>query len=1244
MKKRSKLRKGLAILLSLAMVFGLMPGVGVMKVSAEETSTTASVKFSALYGNPEGSYSEEWGDERYPMLLDGTATTKWCCSFEEGSAYVIFKASKLIYVDGYSVWTANDTANESGRNPVAWTLSACNDYDETNNTGGTWQIIHEVEVTEDNSEDALPVANETEKKYSFQTTEKYQYFKLNITSIVDGNTMQLGDFALTYDACEHQWEKTGETIDPTCAEGGYDVEKCSLCQVTRNVANGTSATGHKWVSGDTVAPTCTEHGYTPQTCSVCGEKQETDIKDALGHTFDNGICTRCGVADTTLAEPSLVDGVYQIGTAGELYWFADKVNNDNTNYGSADAVLTADIKVNSNLLSSLKYDKDGNVINGDSFSSWTPIGNELNSYTGTFDGQGFTVSGLYVNNTDSDTGRYVGLFGRVASGGKVSKVGVVDSYFNAYKFVGGVCGYNIGGNITECYNKGTVNGNNMYTGGVCGGNNSGTIQNCYNEGSVTGKNERTGGVCGSNDKATIINCYNTGKVVGNISGSGGVCGNNYTDGTIQNCYNIGTVSLSTTVEDSAIGGVCGFNKSKITNCYFDSDKYNGTAVGGTVAGSNVSDNVLGKTTEQFNSGEVAYLLQDGQEADENSVKPEVWGQKLSENGDTYPVLKNTGDEGNTVYTFTCGENTAYTNDSNLSGTTQSHDYSAKIISDYAKKSAATCTEKAKYYYSCTHCRAVEKNDEHVFGDGELAEHTDKNLDGKCDVCNADFKTFEQLGKLIIKVNQNLSDGKYADVQYTTASIDNLRKALVAANAITAQSSDTEVAKAYDNLLAASTVDASGLIKADKNIVISFANSGSVRGIAAGNGWYANDDTVTLKVTPSVGYTFSKWTTDTEGDISVGTESTYTFTLGADSPSAYYAWLDEVKYTVTCNTAEGGTCSTDAAYGKYVYGQTAKVTATAAENYAFVGWKDSYGTTVSTDNIYSFTVLGNTTLTPEFVKVKTDEGADIAYVTVSFYHQSGKLLDSQKVLTGEGKITTTVNAPTKAGFDFLGWSTKASGATAENVIDFSTTTFSEDTSLYPVFAAQNITYTLTVDLQTEQKAPQSSVTVTADPIEGKQFVGWKNADGNIVSYDSTYTFIITGDTTLKSYYEPINAVIEKTPTISMSAPIYEDINDNGSTYYKMIFYFDYTLPEDCTLIDIGTIKVKDTDLSSAGITLDTENVSQYSVLSKLGADGQFYYSKANYYGTGHTVAGYMIYEKNGIRYTVYSNALYGIKAN
>ena len=130
MKKLRRLRKGLAILLSIAMVLGLMPGLDTMKVSAAESSATgetgtaAGITYTPLDGNPKG-----YNNEQYANLLDGTAGTKWCCSFTNPS-YVIFKTSKPVYVNGYSIWTANDTGSESGRNPVAWTLSGCNDYDE----------------------------------------------------------------------------------------------------------------------------------------------------------------------------------------------------------------------------------------------------------------------------------------------------------------------------------------------------------------------------------------------------------------------------------------------------------------------------------------------------------------------------------------------------------------------------------------------------------------------------------------------------------------------------------------------------------------------------------------------------------------------------------------------------------------------------------------------------------------------------------------------------------------------------------------------------------------------------------------------------------------------------------------------------------------------------------------------------------------------------------------------------------
>ncbi|MBD8931510.1 MAG: hypothetical protein EGQ79_05155 [Ruminococcus sp.] len=901
------------------------------------------------------------------------------------------------------------------------------------------------------------------------------------------------------------------------------------------------------------------------------EQQSTEEEECKHEgveiTFNSngfGNCPKCNATvyqsavETTdkydIDDDSTKDTVYEISNAGQLYWFAGLVNGtlDGVEQNTlANAILTANITVNENLLDSLQYDTEGNVSNGSDFITWTPIadwmGNRTTQYSGTFDGNNKTVSGLYFNGDST----CIGLFGSSESDGNIKNVGVVDSYFKGNDYVGGVCG-----------------------------NNAGTITNCYNAGNLTAieSSATVGGICGYNNGGTVTNCYNTGTVTatGSVASVGGVCG--CSTAPISNCYNIGTVTATSSSTD--ISGICGYNFGPVTNCYYLAD---------------TEDENGGKTTAQFASGEVAYLLSQGCSTEEGDYDGSIWGQKLGENGDTYPVLKKAGDVENTVY-----RNETYPGCEGKPG---------DLVYSYSN------TQKAPTY----------------------AEHTDEDLDGKCDVGGEDFKTYNQLGKLITKVKQNLSDGKYADVQYTTASIDNLRTALVAAGAITEASSDTDVATAFDKLLAASTVGTDGLIKADHNIVISFANPGVVRGIASGNGWYANGDTVTLKVTPSMGYSFSKWTKDTAGNTSVGTESTYTFTLDADSPDAYYAWLDEVKYTVTCESVEGGTGI--ASEEQYLYGQKATVKATANDNYEFVGWKDSYGTTVSTDAVYSFTVLGDTALTPEFVKVKTDEGADIAYVTVSFYHQSGKLLDSQKLVLGEGKITTTVNAPTKVGFDFLGWSAKASGATAEDVVDFETVTFSENTSLYPVFKVQDITYTLTVGLQTEQKVPQSSVTVTADPIDGKQFVGWKDANGNIVSYDSTYTFIITGDTTLEAYYEQADSEVVKEPTIIIAQPTYEDITGG----YKMSFYFNYTVPEDCKLVDIGIIRKKG-DYAADGITLETDGVSQYSVLSKLGREGQFYYTKSNYYGTGHTVTGYMIYEKNGIRYTVYSDSIYGVKNN
>lgn len=272
----------------------------------------------------------------------------------------------------------------------------------------------------------------------------------------------------------------------------------------------------------------------------------------LLHDFDeNGICTRCHHNE----KPSQDENdVYQISNAGELYWFANFVNGGNP---SANAVLTNNIVVNANVLN-----EDG-TLKGDNFVEWTPIGvSENNQFTGVFNGQNYTISGLYLSNTEQS---FVGLFGYIDNGATIQNLGVVDSYFEGNENIGGLCGVNANGLIENCYSESSVKGTN-YAGGLCGYASTGTIKNSYNVGSVEGVTS-AGGLCGENHSANIENCYNAGSVEG-ATFAGGLCGVNYSD-EIKNCYNAGSVTGL-----DQVGGICGVNHSaEIENCYNNSDFY-----------------------------------------------------------------------------------------------------------------------------------------------------------------------------------------------------------------------------------------------------------------------------------------------------------------------------------------------------------------------------------------------------------------------------------------------------------------------------------------------------------------------------------------------------------------------------------------------------------------------------------------------------------------------------------------------
>ena len=469
---------------------------------------------------------------------------------------------------------------------------------------------------------------------------------------------------------------SGESIGFESGASIINPEKLTLADGASLLVNGEEHTHNK--DGDVTYTWKDDKEHIKNVaCKDCPIGYVT--KETETHSIgENGFCACNEVyqpADLTTDKYDMdgdgsKDAVYEISNAGQLYWFAGLVNgtlSGETQNASANAVLTADIVVNKNVLKS-----DGTVNEG-TFKEWTPIGNTCNGsyspYTGIFEGQNHTISGLYFKQENTSE---VGFFGY--NGGKISNVGILNSYFCGFSRVGGVCGYN-SSTITNCYNKGVVDGTAdgaSSFGGVCGcnlgiltncyntgivkgqsfvggvsgdnnktitncyntgivsdqsyvggidGDNSGTITNCNNEGKVSGTEDSVGGVSGDNNK-TITNCYNTGIVSGQ-SYVGGVNGYNK-NGTIINCYTTSEVNGT----GSHVGGVIGMNLSNgtITNCYYDSTIYTGNAIG---ANSGTTTKIEGKTTEQYKTGEVAYLLQLDQ-------SDEVWGQTIGT--DTYPTL------------------------------------------------------------------------------------------------------------------------------------------------------------------------------------------------------------------------------------------------------------------------------------------------------------------------------------------------------------------------------------------------------------------------------------------------------------------------------------------------------------------------------------------------------------------------------------------------------------------------------
>ena len=209
---------------------------------------------------------------------------------------------------------------------------------------------------------------------------------------------------------------------------------------------------------------------------------------------------------------------------------------------------------------------------------WTPIGTSFdNSYKGTFDGGGHTITGLTVTTND----KYAGLFGYIGNAGTVKNVvmeGVLITSNNGSSQAGGVAGFSRG-TIENCSVSGSVSGT-VYVGGVVGAQWGGSITGCSSSATVKGTVD-VGGVAGqTNSNATMTACYATGSMTLEIASQnnidvGGAVGFNG-GSRILACYATGNVtSTGSSTVNVYIGGFCGYNSTTVTACYWKNNKEQG---------------------------------------------------------------------------------------------------------------------------------------------------------------------------------------------------------------------------------------------------------------------------------------------------------------------------------------------------------------------------------------------------------------------------------------------------------------------------------------------------------------------------------------------------------------------------------------------------------------------------------------------------------------------------------------------
>ena len=506
--------------------------------------------------------------------------------------------------------------------------------------------------------------------------------------------------------------------------------------MTGSFTNNPTSSAIKYQHGTTIHhaatdATCTEAATKEYwQCQDCQRtysdsqltKELTDVTDAehpaLGHdNNEDGYCKRC--QHYVAVKPSQENGVYLIAKPCHLAWFRDYVNGTivdegeaaGTIHSSASAMLTADI----NLKNYCHAAEDGKEL-----LSWIPIGNGDNHWTGKMDGQGHTISHLYIKTVQ----KFVGLFGYIdgatiqdlifdnakvenvnTTGTNTSYTGILVGYAYGYspahikgikttknctvigqEDTGGIVGF-AKINLENCENHSSVEGTKS-VGGIAGRSAEINIRRSTNYGTVENNKTYIGGIIGYAYGTSIEDCANYGKISSTGWYTGGIAGQTVANSSIQNVFSYGDVTNNKNtnlysgiiignidIEGGTLTakGIAAYNKEALLNNSSENIKIVGKGSLTFEDGKEEADVVKAFTKQQIKSGEVAYLLNGS-----TSEGELAWYQKLGT--DAYPVL--TATKGNTVYngSFHYCDNTAASYSNSTSEDVLVHQMSATLAS------------------------------------------------------------------------------------------------------------------------------------------------------------------------------------------------------------------------------------------------------------------------------------------------------------------------------------------------------------------------------------------------------------------------------------------------------------------------------------------------------------------------------------------------------------------------------------